>query len=521
MNILLPKTGYLLFFLLSLGLFLSLYKLGDLPYSVHGDEGETALAALDILKGKTGIFGVGWYDVPLSAFAPHAVTMAVFGENTFGNRLGSVIFAIATIPLFYLLVEMLFTRRVALIATILLATSHMWIALSRLGLPYVQTTFFVVSTVYLLIGGMKTGQKKFFVLGGIFLGLCFYSYYPARIIPFLLLPYVFVYFLKAKNRKKALVHMAIFLASAVITFIPQGKYFLEHPETFSRRADTVFIFSESGRQWTNYNKSDVQVLFEQTKKTINIFTGDNSTQYGYKGQLIDCITVALFFAGMLYALRFFSSKSLLLFVWLVLALLGQILTTMPTPIFLPRFVVGLPVFFIFCALGFDVLYKATKRYNLKHILVLPMLLIIFYNLHIYFIDYPKQLERGIAGGGFHELTPVKIAKYLDTLPNGYKAIFLTPPYLNGDYGTLKFLISQKERITIDSPQTFVADQENKAVLGAQIENLNNSEGLVFIIYPEYQSELRTLTKVYPHGQVSEFHNGDGQLEVILYTVKSP
>lgn len=513
-----PAKLFLLLATAAIFIFLYTVNLQTIPTSVHGDEGETALQALEILKGRVDIIGVGWYDLPLLSFVPHAITIAIFGENIIGNRLGSVIFGFLTVPIFYLFINELFKTRVAFISTLLLATSHMWIALSRLGITYVQATFLMLAALYFLFKALRTQKLRYFIFTGIFLGLSFYSYYAVRILPFIMVLPIFHYFLKSGITKKTLLQIGILIISAIVIFSPQGLFYLKNPNTFSSRTNSVFIFSSSGKQWTNYNKSDPEIFLEQTKRTFNIFAGDNSTQYGYKGQLIEYITLTFFLVGAIYVLRYFFQKSLLLFTWLILALLGQILTTMPTPIFLPRFVIGLPVFFIFSALGFDVLYKITKRYNLKYILVLTILLIIFYNLRIYFIEYPKQLETGIAGGGFHELTPMKIAKYLTALPNDYKAIFLTAPYLSGDYGSLKFLISQKERITINNPYMFATNQGSKAVLGTQTENLGNSTRLVFIIYPEYQSELINLKKAYPYGQRTEFYNGNGQLELIIYTV---
>ena|SRR3989344_623296 len=44
-------------------------RLGGLPQTLHGDEVETAMQALDIVYGKIGLFGVGWFDLPFLSFA--------------------------------------------------------------------------------------------------------------------------------------------------------------------------------------------------------------------------------------------------------------------------------------------------------------------------------------------------------------------------------------------------------------------------------------------------------------------
>lgn len=492
------KFTTLFFFII---LFLIVYglKLDTIPTSVHGDEGETALQAIEIMRGNVGLTGIGWFDLPLLSFLPHALTMAIFGENVLGNRLGSVVFGILTLPMFYLFVELLFSRRIALLATLFLGTSHLWIALSRLGMSYVQATFFLITTFYFVVHGLKTGHKRDFVFGGIFLALCFYSYYPARIAPFIIAP-LFLFHI-AKNIKKTFVYFLILFVSATIIFWPQGKFFLENPETFFSRTKTVYIFSEIGREWTNYNKSDIEVIWQQTKKTFNIFAGDNSTQYGYKGQLLDYLTIILFFLGIIYSIRFFSRTHGLLFIWLFIALLGQILTTIPTPIFLPRFVIGLPVLYILVALGIEMIIKPKvyKQFRLP-IMSIIVLAIVITNLYTFFVLYPKQIS-----GDLNARAATKIASYINALPKSYTVFFLTVPNLYSDFGTLRFL----------SPNVKKIDNKgnNNLMLDEQISNKTTS---IYILYPHQKDELRQLTSAYPFGKTLEFKDIDGRLQFLVF-----
>ena len=91
--------------------FIYSWKLNLIPVSFHGDEGETSMQALDVLSGKTGLIGVGWFDLPLLSFLPHSITIAIFGRNMIGARMGSVIFGLLSLPFYYLLSKELFNKR--------------------------------------------------------------------------------------------------------------------------------------------------------------------------------------------------------------------------------------------------------------------------------------------------------------------------------------------------------------------------------------------------------------------------
>lgn len=488
-------------------------KLDSIPTSVHGDEGETALQALDILHGKTDIFGVGWFDLPLLSFVPHALGMRLFGENIIGDRVGSVVFGLFTLPIFFLFIRQLFSFRIAAVATILLGTSHLWIALSRLGITYTQASFLMICTLYFLFKAFKARSIKNFIIAGAFLGLSFYSYYAIRILPIVIIPSIVFYIFNKKLILKNISHIILFLIAAFIVFLPQGIFFVKHPESFSSRTKTVFIFSESGKQWTNYNKTIHEILFEQTKKTFNIFAGDNSTQYGYKGALFDYLTLFFLMLGLLYSIIRFSSVSVFLFVWLSLAVAGQILTTIPTPIFLPRFVIGLPILYIFVALGIDVSIKFLIRKNLQllsyTVIVITLAFIIRFNLLTYFSYYPKQIV-----GDPNARAGTKIAQYINSLPLSYTTYFLTHPSYGPGNGTIRFVSSNKNIINIENPFDYKIAY-NSNVLGAEI-----GSNRTYIIYPQYAYKFRELQIIYPNSEIEEFKDIDGHIQFYVLKTKN-
>lgn len=500
-------------FLLSItviGVVLYTYKLSLIPSAFHGDEAETALQALQLSNMKN-LIGVGWFDIPLLAFSPHAITMVLFGQTIFGQRMASVLFGIATIPFFYLFVKTVFTKRLAAIATVLFATSHLWIALTRFGTIYSQTAFFLILTLLVFYKALQSQKKMYFLFAGILLGISFYSYYSIRILPLIMLPALIFYILDKRHYKQRILHIAILCIAAGIIFLPQAIFYFNHPEMFNSRAKMIYIFSETGEAWTQYNKSKPEILWLQFKSTINVFTGDHSTQYGYKGMILDYGTAFFLIVGIAYSIVRFSKISIMLFLWLAASILGQVLTTMPTSFFLPRFVVGLPVLYIFAALGIDAALKPIKiparlfLYCIGSIVIFISLL----NLYKYFIEYPKQVA-----GDVNARAATNMAYYLAQTPSHYSAIFITPYQGFSQFGPLRFLAQSHKKTDVFNPDIFSRSKET--VLGISTDE---DKDIIFFLYPQYSFFLTTLQNQYPHGKISEVKDIDEQIQFLIYKVE--
>lgn len=501
------KKDSVLLFIVLFALFLYTFKLNSVPFALHGDESETALQAIEILKGNAGIIGSGWYDIPLLSFLPHTISMVVLGQTIAGNRLASVFFGIGTLILFYLLIKLLIGRRPAAIATFLLSTSHIWIALSRFGTIYTQAGFFVVGSLYFTFRGIHKRNSIDFVIGGVFFAFCFYSYYAARIAPFILFPCFVLYIILDKFPRKFFIQFTFFAIAAAITFLPQGVFFLNHPDAFFSRIQYVSITNSVSEQ--DYkNKTVPEVLVLQTQKTFKgLFAGDNSGQYGYKGQLFDYITITFAIVGFAWILISFDFLSFIVILWLILAVTtSQILTIGPPPIFIPRFVVGIPAFFVICSLGIEFILINTKKYKkiINSAIILLVTLITINNLFIYFIKYPSQQKKGIAGDP-NAYNATEIANLTNKSGDQKTVVFLTAPYIYADFGPIKFLSQKKSRIGIDNVSDYVVDDKY-------------GKKVIYVIYPQYDYKISELLAIYPEGKTTKFTNGSKN---IRFTIFSP
>jgi len=489
---------------------LYVYKLGSLPFAVHGDEGETALQALSALSTKN-FFGVGWFDLPLLSFLPHAITMYLFGSNIIGDRLGSVVFGVLTLPFYYALISRLYTQKRAFIAAVFLATSHLWIALSRLGITYTQAAFLTILAYYFTYVGLKKKNIFFAVLGGISVSLCFYSYYAARMAPIPLLVFFLYSFLKKKTRRFTFFYFLIFLFSALLFYAPQAYYYLHHFSAFTSRANSVSIFSEAGHNWIGKDRSILELITIQTRQTFNIFAGDNSSQYGVKLLIFDFFTLIFFFVGLVNVSKKKIEEDLFIYVWLISAVFAQILTTSPSPIFIPRFVVGLPAFFVLCSRGAETVFsylKVRRPFNLVFF-GLVFILVIVLNLRIYFFEYPKQVEfMNIGDRNANAATKIS---YFFNKNKDYFVIFFSAPSLYGDFGTIRFLSPSLKTKT-------VTQSEFNETLSASFLEKNNRQKLAYVVYPQYKDSLPILLSKFSKNEIITVSNKTS-VQFYLFLVK--
>lgn len=500
----LPHTFLPFFFLFLAPLYI--FHLDSLSISMHGDEANIALQALQIGQHHMGVVGVGWSDLPLLSFLPHALTMDIWGPTLFGQRMGSVIFGFASLVVFYFLVKLLFTQRVALLATLFLGVSHMWLAYSRIGMTNAQAAFIMLSCLYFTIYGIEKKKIWSVIVGGIFLGLCFYAYFADRITFIVILLYFFLSFFKIKDWKRILSYFLIFTITTIIIAFPQVQFYLQNPGSFSARTSEVFIFSTSQQGWraSQYQSNIIAMLKDQFLQSINIFA-DNGGQYAYKGQLFDDATIVFFFLGIIYTFFLSKKKWILLGTWFVLVFLGTFLTT--SPITLSRVVIGMPVIYLFAALGLDLLisrFHQWKRYLFWGVFAC-IAYIVYFNLNIYFVKYPQQQLIGVAGDP-NALNATHIAYYLNTLPSGYEAIFLTAPHLYVDFATLQFLAPTSIRYGIANPQNFILPPTCPSKTA-------------YIIYPDYKGTFDALVKLCKESTAFAYKDPNGTAQ--YYVVQTP
>jgi 4-amino-4-deoxy-L-arabinose transferase-like glycosyltransferase len=194
---------YLLLVLL-LGFFLRVPFLSKVPVKVSNDEMAKGYDAYSLIKTGKTFKGLTW-PVYFTGFAdaqpsyvivhPYLVVLAtyIFGPTLFAVRLPAAILGVGTVLVIYYLAQELFsTRKIALLAALLLAISPWHIYLSRVGVEPVSYGFFFSLAWLCCLRALR--NPKLLFPGFALLGLVLYTYQSAMlVVPFFIVLYLWLY----------------------------------------------------------------------------------------------------------------------------------------------------------------------------------------------------------------------------------------------------------------------------------------------------------------------------------------
>ncbi len=505
----------LLALIVALGFLLLAYDLENIPPGFHGDEGESGMQALKILQGQIpGLISVGWYHQPKLAFAWHAVTMKIFGHTVFGLRMSSVIVGTLTLIPLYFLTRLLFGKRVALLATLLLSLSHWHIALNRIGINYTQTTLLEVTGFYFLFRGLRSKNILYFMASGLAVGMGLYLYFASRLVPFIIAAFILLGILLERGSWSQYKYgfVALFLAAALV-FAPLALYFLEHPHQFISRTQSVFLFSNlDGLQRTHGTTQPLPAFLVQAQRMLLLFNQgpDRSGQYGYQGAMLDFLSAIFFVLGLAYiTLHWRESKHLFLLLWFWLTLIVGGMLTLPAP-FTPRLAGMIPLPFILAGLALEkargVLAQVwgqgrLARSTLTTLMILVLSVAGFINYRTYFVEYINSIQ----GWAQREAATV-VAKYIRSLGDDYEVYLLGAPKLYLRHGTIRFIARRYEGVDVHNPEGYIPLRE-------RVER-----NVAYIILPHRLDQLPLLRRYYPGATLRSFTRPTGEIRFMALEV---
>lgn len=311
----------IVFLLTVIALLLRVLKLDVFPTAVHGDEGEIGMVALQFLGVGDPIspFGFSWSSSPNLSFLWRAGFIAVFGRNEFGLRIMPALFGTACVPIIYLIGRKFWGKIAGFTGAWLMTVSHFFIQYSRIAIGCIEPVLLMLLFIYLFLStncqsvsdqnkelseieSKKRWQITPYIWMGIIGGLAQYLYVGSRLIPLV----AFCLILYQLIRKQVnFIQIAILILSAVIVFAPPGLHFIQHPQEFTSRLDTVSIFNPDNIRH-NYGEdatlsnSIVKVFSNQFKQNFGFFiqSGDRSSFYYRNIPAFDSITAILFWLGL-------------------------------------------------------------------------------------------------------------------------------------------------------------------------------------------------------------------------------
>lgn len=303
---LLNKWGYFILLTAAVGVviffrFTLLDKVPDEPFSDHAEKISdiyeiTALGNTNIFFPRnTGreAFQMYWTLLILTIFKT--------GYTFQSLKLGTVLLGLITVPFIYQLGKEYGGTRVAFFSLFLFGVASWPNIISRIGLRFPLYPLFVAPTLLYLIRGLRTQNRNYFILSGIFLGIGLHGYSPFRIMPFLVGAVVLIYILHVKSgdeRRQVIFWFLLVALVSAFVFSPLLRYWIAYPENFAYRSLTRLSSLESplpGPAW--------QIFLSNMYNGLRMFNwddGGDSTHSVTHRPALDLITGAFFLMGIVF-----------------------------------------------------------------------------------------------------------------------------------------------------------------------------------------------------------------------------
>ena len=421
------KKNFSLFLILLFGIFLRIWRLDLVPVSMFGDEIDVGVQANSILVTGRDYLS-NFMPVYFQSFAEFRLPMQLyfavpfiklFGMNEWGVRLGSVVFGVVSLWGIYLLVKELFSKRVALIATLFLSISPWHLQFSRQANDSGFMLPFILFGTWLFIRGLR--EYKFLLISASIFALSFYSYATAALFtPLFVLVLLVIY--RKKIFKLSPKRIAVVAILVLVTLVPYIVATRNSKTT--ARFNYISVASEQEiageiakkRGWSDssltrlfYNRKSI-IFSEVLKNYLNTFStnylfvnGDPILRHsvGGMGELYYFDLILIVF-GIYVLTRGYRKQSgkysiafTVLLVWLLVAPIPSSITD-GGGYHAARQLPMLPVFIILSALGLDYfIKKADSGYRtlLMFILFFVMIVNIGFYLHKYYVVWPKESWR--------------------------------------------------------------------------------------------------------------------------------
>jgi uncharacterized membrane protein len=490
------------------------WQLGAVPNIISGDEGVLGTLSQSVATGKLNNMMATIYGTSTMYLFLLAGVQKLLGFTPFGLRFTSALIGTLSVPALYLLARRMFNVRVAVVATALMAVSHMHLHFSRIIVASsLQDAFYAVLALYFFYTGLEARSAPRLALSGLVMGLHLYIYMGARLMILLMPVYVLVLFLT--NRKLVTDNIGPLLAYAgalIVIAAPMGWWAYTHWNEFNARANQIGVF-QSGwlvREAQTTGKGQIAIfldLIRQAFLTINYYPA----QAGYRSPypILDFVSGAVFMLGLAYSLYHIADRRHLLLQGLFWSgvIVGGALVVLPAPSGY-RILIVFPAVCLFVGLAWDQLVEiASRAMSNPRVMqvaatVAFVAAIVTLNFKAYFIDYaPKCL---------YEDLNTRYASYL-----GAYAARLGPTYAPYSLSAPRVLYGIHKSVdyfTNGLPITDIVDP-----LTGPPTFIDPHSRAVFFFTPERESELAYVQSYMPGGAVDRLLDC-GKLIMTAYVV---
>ncbi len=290
--------------ILLLAAFFRFYQLFDLPPGLNFDEAGNGVAALDILSGAPKIWWrIGGGKEPVWPYLI-ALSTTMLGEIPFSLRFPAAGVGILTVAAVYPLIRVLFRNQpghiIAVLTMLGLSLSAWHLHFSRLGFRAILLPLFSTLAFYFMWRGFTQSRLTFYVsrftlripamsISAFFIALAVYSYLGARLLPFVIIVYFTLDWLKNRSYSRKIAktnklqspitnscpepsrrdQLPITLFVSLLLFLsPLILYFILNPADFLARSTTLSIFNPT------WNKGDlIGTVWHTLTLTLSTYLG--------------------------------------------------------------------------------------------------------------------------------------------------------------------------------------------------------------------------------------------------------
>lgn len=359
--------------------------LNKLPQGLHVDEaGAADFTMRHVLPPEGGTispFRTGPSAQPALYFYVQRGSMALLGESVVGLRFSSALAGAMGVVLTYAMIAALHSRRTALLAAAVMATSHFAIHWSRIGLNNIWDTVWVP----LVLGAYGWGWKRSWsggaVIAGLGLGLAQYFYAGSRIAILLLAFLAYRLWRADGDDRRLLSHAGKAAGAALVVAAPLTVFGVLQPELFMARLYSSLIWRPSLLGLEQVPADLVPSVLDQLARSIFSFTSlpDSAGFYRPGVPLVIGLAVPLLMAGVLWA--FFQRRYLpVLWIGLTAFLGGFLLLALPAS---NHYTVAIPAIAWLVAIPLDQLMK----FGRMRLALALLVAVIAVDLYFYFGAY--------------------------------------------------------------------------------------------------------------------------------------
>jgi 4-amino-4-deoxy-L-arabinose transferase-like glycosyltransferase len=373
-----------------------LWRIGDAPHVISGDEGSAGLTGWEFVTGaRDNPLSLGWFTYPSLYFWLLSLPLTVLGRGVEPLRGVSAVAGAATVIAAYASFRLMFGRRVAAWAAVWLSSAHVHLLFSRIAYNNIFDPFFLVASAGLLWHAWHSSERRSFLGVGLCLGFSQYFYAMGRLTPVLLLMWIPFLARRRGLDRARLTGLAAAALTALAVVLPLLLLYAAHPDWYWFTSSRVSMLVPG---WIEpvakaLGTSPIGLILEQGWITVlGLGVGELQGVYSSSGAaMLVGISLPLFLIGLGFSVLRIREPSQVL-TWLVLAAVvaaGALSIEAPSS---QRMLLLTPFLAVGVAHGLETFLAATRTSRTLAVVALFLVLTtaVWQNLHQLFGRYFVQ-----------------------------------------------------------------------------------------------------------------------------------